>query len=794
MQHLQGLGMSKAPGRKIDSMMARFARILMALLVAVFLLAPKHAHAQPASNLGTLLAALQGNPAALATMGTDFGLPGAYPFDGTNPAFTTPAIIAAIAAAVGPSVPGGCVPDCVTATENEIIAAQGGNLAALSVLQNTVGGNFWQNYVAANPSLLCSICDGSDDYLEYYPGVLTPDQNGMFRPNPLANTFSYLLSGSGNQATMTMYNGLCSGDPGAIATLSTLFYNPFNPFGQPYSGPTGANFLQAILNALGGGPPASLATACATLNLALTGDAGANSAINLAIATILYTNQLLTPTQYLPVSVTWLSNVPVTPTGLSGSPPTILVNPPPPPPPPPGPIPIPPPPPPVPVPPGPPPPPAPPLPPSPPVPPAPPAPPSPPVPPPAPPKVGQALPTEDAAPTNGCGSGTAPLTMTFGYNNGDPCIDTEEILQMTNDTTYWDVAGTQFIQHVNDWFDNQMVPAMKDMTAQLSASVVDQTRQMGTAMDSHNLSKNARMLQDYELTEKKRVQPNEHTCVPASSVHAQSQSLSTANALEAGFRYTGNQRTGVAPGQPGATSPASDQLQRWKDFCTYFLDKDTNAGWNGCPTPGTSGTIPNGDIDIEGVMLVDTIDLGNKDQFHAMETIMQNLIQPTTLEVIPDNVVETPHGQEVVLKREHLKAVQNLAYDVVGSIISRRASIPMGGSSVATKIGEIRNRAGIDPSRVSGSGAAGAAAEPSYNEIMLALTKERFFDPEYYARMANDTGAIEQEETSINAYTTITMQDIYKLQEQINALLAARAAMKFEREPANSREEAVPNR
>jgi hypothetical protein len=116
----------------------------------------------------------------------------------------------------------------------------------------------------------------------------------------------------------------------------------------------------------------------------------------------------------------------------------------------------------------------------------------------------------------------------------------------------------------------------------------------------------------------------------------------------------------------------------------------------------------------------------------------------------------------------------------------------MAGNSVATKIGEIRTRAGIDPSRISGSGAAGAPPEPSYNEIMLALTKERFFDPEYYARMANDDGALKQEQTSINAYMTITLQDIYKLQEQINALLAARAAIKFEREPAPSRAEAEP--
>ncbi len=804
MQHLQGLGTMKTPGRMIDGIAARFVRIALAIVVACFLFSPKQAHAQPASTLSTLLLAVQGNAGAQATLAGDLGIPGAYPYDGTNPAFTIAAIMATIDQTLGQATDPTCgvAPDpltCAQAAANEITAALANDPVALNVIQSSIGPTFWDNYVASNPYVI-DTCppSGCFEYF-WFPGTVTfaptppYDPWGNYRTT-FSTTFSYLEAGSSNVSTMTILNGLCNGDAAAVNTLSSLVYNPLGPTTQPYQGPTGSSFLSAILQGLGGGPPPVLATACATLNSALSGNTAANSAINLAIATILFTNQNITPTQYTPIVQTWLMNVPVTPTGLTGSPPSILVNPPVPPPPPPGPLPpAPPPPAPVPIPPGPPIPPAPPLPPAPPTPPAPPASPAP-VPAPAPPPVGQAGPTEDSEPTNGCTSGTAPLTGSFGYNGGDPCIETEDILQMTNDTTFWDIAGQQFVQHVNDWFDNEMLPAMKDMTAQLSASVVDQARQMGTAMDSHNLSKNARMLQDYELQEKKKIQPNEHSCVPATSVHAQSQTLSTSNALEAGFRYTGNQRAGNAPGQAGASSPAKDQLQRWNDFCKYFLDTDTNAGLNSCPSPSTAGTIPNGDIDVEGVLMQDTIDLANADQFHAVETIMDNLVQPDTDEVLPDNVVDSPSGQELILKREHIKAVRNLAYDVIGGIISRRASIPMGGNSVAAKIGEIRTRAGVDPSRISGSGATGAAQEPSYNEIMLALTKERFFDPEYYARMANEGGALKQEETSLNAYTTITLQDIYKLQEQINALLAARAAMKFEKQPENPQYESAPTR
>ena len=90
---------------------------------------------------------------------------------------------------------------------------------------------------------------------------------------------------------------------------------------------------------------------------------------------------------------------------------------------------------------------------------------------------------------------------------------------------------------------------------------------------------------------------------------------------------------------------------------------------------------------------------------------------------------------------------------------------------VGQTIREIRERAGVDPANISDN--------PSYNEIMLAMTKERFLDPDYYTRMQNEIGALQQERASIKAYITMQLQDIYVLQEQINVLMAARASMKL---------------
>ncbi len=90
---------------------------------------------------------------------------------------------------------------------------------------------------------------------------------------------------------------------------------------------------------------------------------------------------------------------------------------------------------------------------------------------------------------------------------------------------------------------------------------------------------------------------------------------------------------------------------------------------------------------------------------------------------------------------------------------------------VGDTIREIRIRAGVSPLLISDN--------PSYNEIMLAMTKERFLDPDYYTRMGNQVGALKQEQASVKAYISMQLQDIYIMQEQINMLLASRAAMRL---------------
>ena len=136
-----------------------------------------------------------------------------------------------------------------------------------------------------------------------------------------------------------------------------------------------------------------------------------------------------------------------------------------------------------------------------------------------------------------------------------------------------------------------------------------------------------------------------------------------------------------------------------------------------------------------------------------------------------------------MFKAEHIAAIRNAASHVIASIIARRAPVTYESVSGVTSgdlIKQIRLNAGISEGDGTDEYPSEISANPSYNELMLALTKERFLDPSYYLRVQSSISAIEKEQATIEGYVNMQLNDIYQLQEQINTLLAARASYQLE--------------
>jgi len=979
MQHLWFSGENQTPAHETTSFAKKLVKFFMVMMVLGLFALPKEASAQPfLSNLETLRDAINGNAAAITQITNDL--------TGVTPPISTAEFLQHVRDSVG----GGSTITTVNLL-NQVI---GGNTAALASLQAALGGNayfFYEDDGGFGPGYnLLNCFDGTFAPSFYFP---------ICQANDLIN---WIIAGEAEIGIQTMIDFL-EGEAGATSVVNWVM-----------NGPAGATYLRdTLVAAMGAG---NLATAIANLQAVKAGDPYYHDIFMQDVIDPFNMVGAVYPIDQM--SLDWVNS-----TGPNITPGPAPPGPPP------GPIGN------IPVP----------------IPPAPPGgpptyteeeirqilqdlvdaglldpsqvedlvdaylnPPTPPTPGPGPgpgpgPTPGPLFEIDDPAPgpTSNCSASDAPLTGSFAT---DPCVWARDSSYTSNwsDNYFGDTftnhqGGWQIVEYVARWWNEKGRFALQDMTTQLHASIIDQTRQMQSMADTHDLSKSARMLQNKELEAKARVAPNEMTCSASSSPPALAHGGSTANALSKALTNDLIKETNATTSVSAPRTLAEDVNRRLETYCNFFLDPDDNASRNSCPDPETAGPLPDGDVNVENVLFKDTIDFSDEPQRLAATALLRNLIYPNVQEVPPEGFEEKPEGRQWILQQEHFKAIRTIASDVVTSIMSRRMALPetaaagvmmpppappyagdtgdgdydtfaerlggresggncgiMGGSGnkyagkyqmgcSALKTAGCISNANCDSPVGSGvwiqpstynwtgtcggypvnslsdflnncaaqrnavevyhgqmwnyvtSGSAGACAlsrvgttvngvlitpsgllagahlvgqggvwcalgcsscssaaqdangtkaeeymqkfggyeipwdatsggypnqagapfqsdprplneiireirekagvaeerisdAPSYNEIMLAMTQERYFDPQYFIKMANNIGALQQEQNMVSAYTALLLQDIYKLQEQINALLAARAAMKLNQAEMTPQEGAQPLR
>jgi len=352
----------------------------------------------------------------------------------------------------------------------------------------------------------------------------------------------------------------------------------------------------------------------------------------------------------------------------------------------------------------------------------------------------------------------------------DPCLSS------TLDPTYGQLPGGAILTDaLDDWWIKDGFPKVKGVASQISAFFMAQTQMLAVSEDASNVADFIGTKQEEEYKTRQRYMPNEYSCVVSSNISALSKAYTVSEEMTEGYKRLLERRNTSAKGSESKDGPLADVKKRWDNYCQYFNDPDANGGVNSCANPQTAGSAQNGDIDIEGLMLKDTIDMTDTGARKAAEAIIFNLVQPKIDQRLLDTIKDSVSGRETIIKMQHMSAVRNIAAHVISSIIARRAPVSksnVSGLSSGTLIGEIRKNAGINAEDIS--------ANPSYNEIMLAMTKERFMDPTYYIRVQDTVPAIVKEQATLEAYVNLQLTDIYKLQEQINILLAARNSFKAE--------------
>ncbi|MDD9901725.1 MAG: hypothetical protein OXT65_12155 [Alphaproteobacteria bacterium] len=154
-------------------------------------------------------------------------------------------------------------------------------------------------------------------------------------------------------------------------------------------------------------------------------------------------------------------------------------------------------------------------------------------------------------------SGDVPLSGTLDVLNDPRNGDHDACDHFTRDTyldaddepvlTYAQeyLAGEQWTLYFEPWVQEQWIPTLKRMTAQMHASIINQTRMLGATLDGIALMRSALRAQQQELDAKMSVMPSENSCVAGSAPVGLVRTLSASHSLREGFRNDLRRRAGT---------------------------------------------------------------------------------------------------------------------------------------------------------------------------------------------------------------------------------------------------------
>lgn len=272
--------------------------------------------------------------------------------------------------------------------------------------------------------------------------------------------------------------------------------------------------------------------------------------------------------------------------------------------------------------------------------------------------------------------GIAPLTGSFAVPGCVPTTQNRGIQYAQEEP-----GGKEVAKKIEEQHTDRLLPAMKDRTAQLNAGVVDQSRQLGSIADAAQIGDAQRDIEREELETRQGLQQHEQSCALPTSGPALAQTHRAGAALARSLVNDFTKRTNPVPGTTAARGYGAVVAERYENYCRYFVDPEDNNGINDCLTvmkqEPTLAETPNGDIDAEGVLLRDTIDLDNDAVRASAETLLDNLIQSKPYPSLSPEVLNSAAGTEWTVKKERLETLRKIAADTVAGMISRRIGIPL---------------------------------------------------------------------------------------------------------------------
>lgn len=320
-------------------------------------------------------------------------------------------------------------------------------------------------------------------------------------------------------------------------------------------------------------------------------------------------------------------------------------------------------------------------------------------------------------------------------------------------------------------------PALQDSVDQTATAAAEQARNLASAADASELNMTVWQMKDSEKQDHLMLGASENVCVAANSagglgrVAAFSKAMRLAwqnEALEQGHRTSQGYR------RKSDIHPA-DRAAFYKYFAkTYedrFCNPDDNAGRNVCG--GATEPFYNADTQVTKY-IYDTLTIPvDKDPAYAdaVTHLIINMTGDTATDPVSLSVMKSPQGQGHFLARRSFLARKA----AVRSLPQLSAGWRMPGSRMGDQVTALRQAAGVPFSEIS--------QNPSYRELMHAISIDRFNSGQYAAGLISDQNKIEMEKLTLDSFYLMQLRDYYELLERTALTLAVQVSILAETAP-----------
>lgn len=327
--------------------------------------------------------------------------------------------------------------------------------------------------------------------------------------------------------------------------------------------------------------------------------------------------------------------------------------------------------------------------------------------------------------------------------------------------------GQGLEDNLETWWDQfyhyDLRPALANMMAQMHTSRMDQTRQIGSFWSADGLNTRLKSIETKELKANQDARPSEHVCMAMTQAGGMGRAHAFTRAVRWGIEDERNDLGRGAAGSLGASGRDAVVQARWDRLVNNFRNDaaydGTVFGSDAPPVAGYDAV----DADIKPTQtLLESLTIPVRQSSNALaatEQVIENIAGVEVARAMTADEMDSLRGQ-----RSYLQSRARLAKRAAAS---SPAMLSTGwrveGSDMAAWIQEFSDRTGSSLP-VDGN--------PSYYEIMNALTRYKPASGTYGAEMTDDTLNLERERYIVSSIYLMQLRDYFELLERVALTLA----------------------